>query len=152
VCLDTINMYRATLSLPALKRKNAESEKCSDMGAEHDSKTFSASGKAHESASAATLPCRRDQVGNRFVSGVAQNSCPNYPYGGFYGTQEQSLKTCLSQMWAEGPPPGGVAGCTGQCFQAHGHYINMIGNHTYVSCGFYETGNGRIYMNQDFFN
>jgi hypothetical protein len=151
VCVDTINAYRASVNLPPLKRKSLESEQCSDKGAEHDSKRYSASGKAHESASASVLPCRKDQVSNRYATGVAQNSCPNYPYGGWYGTQEQALKTCLKQMWEEGPPPGGGA-CSGTCFLAHGHYINMTGNHTYVSCGFYETGNGRIYMNQDFFN
>ena len=46
ICVDYINMYRATLSLPALTRGTAAQETCSDMGA----KTDGDSGVAHGSA------------------------------------------------------------------------------------------------------
>jgi hypothetical protein len=60
-------------------------------------------------------------------------------------------------MWGEGEPPGGIDKCVndyfagnGACFQAHGHYINMVSTQSLnVSCGFYGTG-GVMWMNQDF--
>jgi hypothetical protein len=135
-CLDTINMYRATKSLPPMARASAESESCSDEGAAFDSKA----NKAHGSAAKGAVPCR--------TSGVAQNTCPNWPVRG--GSVEAAMNQCLAQMWAEGEPPGGVAGCTGTCFQMHGHYINMISGAKFVSCGFYENEKKQWWMNQDF--
>ena len=136
-CVDTINMYRATKSLPPRARAPAANESCSDEGAKLDSTT----GKAHGSAAKGSVPCR--------TAAVAQNACPNYPVRAG-STAEATMKGCLTQMWAEGEPPGGVASCTGACFQAHGHYINMIANYKTVSCGFFENDKKPWWMNQDF--
>lgn len=145
LCVDTINMYRATKSLPPLMRASASEEACSDEGAEFDHMR----GRAHGSAAANAIPCRR--------RGVAQNSCPDYGHGGRRGGIDQALTSCLKQMWDEGEPPGGVDACLQAyfdgdtaCFLAHGHYINMIADKTAVSCGFYDTGEGEVWMNQDF--
>ncbi len=144
VCLDTINMYRATKSLPPLMRPSASNETCSDDGAELDSKA----NKAHGSAAKGAIPCR--------TSAVAQNACPNWTVRNG-GTVADSLKGCLAQMWAEGEPNGGVKACTDAyfagdtaCFLAHGHYINMISDNKFVSCGFYENAKAQWWMNQDF--
>lgn len=144
VCLDTINMYRATMNLPAMMRATATSESCSDDGAEFDSKA----GQAHGSAAQGAVPCR--------TASVAQNTCPNWPVRPG-GSVADSLKQCLAQMWAEGEPPGGVDACVNAyfqgdtaCFLAHGHYINMISDNRFVSCGFYENAKQQWWMNQDF--
>jgi hypothetical protein len=143
-CLDTINMYRATKSLPPMMRASASSEACSDDGAELDSKT----NKAHSSAAKGALACR--------ASAVAQNSCPNRTVRAG-STVEATMKQCLAQMWGEGEPPGGVKACTDAyfagdtaCFLAHGHYINMISSNPLVSCGFYLNDAQQWWMNQDF--
>ncbi len=81
-CVDIINKYRATKSLPALTRWTAQ-EDCSDGEAESDSK----SGKAHGAFT---------QCGE-----MAQNECPGYP-----GTVTENLPECLADMWAEGPGGG----------------------------------------------
>lgn len=143
VCVDTINMYRATKNLPPLQRASASRESCSDKGAEKDGK----SGVPHSSAGS--------------CQGLgAQNACPGYPVGGFGGsaTLEDAIKFCLKQMWAEGEPPEGGKECISKyfkgdtaCFLAHGHYLNMIDtNNAVVSCGFYDMGNNKFWMNQDF--
>jgi hypothetical protein len=138
-CVDTINMYRATLNLTPLKRATPAQEACSDMGAMHDATTMMAHGSAN------------------MCPGFPgyQDSCPDLPVGGFSGaTLQSSLLQCLAQMWAEGPPPGTVQACemdlTG-CFQMHGHYINMSNpSLKTVSCGFYQMSNGDYWGNQDF--
>ncbi|HEX7599952.1 MAG TPA: CAP domain-containing protein [Polyangiaceae bacterium] len=79
-CVDKINTYRATLSLPALVR-DASKEVCCDGEAKTDalaSKPHSAFGSCSE---------------------YAQNECPGYPSGDV----SASLDQCLAQMWAEGP-------------------------------------------------
>jgi hypothetical protein len=134
-CVDTINMYRAELMLAPLKRATPELEKCSDMGAKKDGD----SGQGHSSAG----DCRP-------LAG--QNSCPGYPVRG--GDVAATLKMCLAQMWAEGPPPNGVDACiqdsTG-CFLMHGHWINMqMAQYKTVGCGFYKMSDGRYWMNQNF--
>lgn len=134
-CLDHINMYRATLGVPALVRGSATQESCSDDGAQSDS----LSGMAHQSA------------GNCQGLG-AQNTCPGWPAQG--GDVAGALTGCLDQMWAEGPPPVPVDECIQDyvgCFLKHGHYINMSAAQTsVVSCGFYQQGDGKWWMNQDF--
>jgi hypothetical protein len=136
LCVDTINMYRATLNLPPLMRATPSDEACSDMGAMKDG----SGGGAHSSAG--------------MCPGFgAQDSCPQLPVGGGQ-TLESSLKQCLAQMWAEGPPPGTVQACimdyTG-CFLQHGHYINMSSStSTVVSCGFYMVSGNSYWGNQDF--
>ncbi len=141
-CVDTINMYRATLNLTPLTRASATIETCSDMGADQDA----TAGVAHGSA-------------GKCPGMGAQDTCPGWPPGQ-YGGAEGALKQCLSQMWAEGLPSEGRDQCLQEyfagntaCFEAHGHYLNMSdpGN-TVVSCGFYVMPNGDVWMNQDFGN
>lgn len=144
-CLDTINMYRATLKLAPLKRASKSEESCSDQGAkyDHDNK------RAHGSAAMGALSCRS--------YAVAQNTCPDWPYGGSRGDRATVMKGCLKQMWDEGVPAEGVDKCVDDyfkgntaCFLAHGHYINMANkDNKTVSCGFHDTGKV-VWMNQDF--
>jgi len=137
VCVDTINMYRATKMLAPLTR-NTSQETCSDAGAKKDGDSM----QGHSSAFSCT-------------GSYAQNSCPGYPVGGFGGaTLADTLKTCLKQMWDEGEPPVSREQCmqdTTGCFEMHGHYLNMTSNFKAVSCGFYHMTNGNWWMNQDFF-
>lgn len=139
-CVDTINQYRATLSLPPLTRATASVETCSDSGAQSDATT----GTAHGSA-------------GKCPGMGAQDTCPGWnpqPYGGV----ENALKACLKSMWAEGDPPEGRTQCIQEyfsgntaCFLAHGHYLNMSStDNTVVSCGFYVMPDGKVWMNQDF--
>jgi hypothetical protein len=138
VCVDTINMYRAMKMLPPLQRATPSQEQCSDKGAKKDGDSM----QGHSSA----FNC---------AGSTAQNSCPGYPVGGFGGaTLADTLKTCLMQMWNEGPPPGTVQACEADmtgCYEKYGHYINMTGNYHAVSCGFYQMMNGNWWMNQDFY-
>lgn len=135
-CVETINMYRATLSLPPLMRASRELEACSDMGAKKDADANA----PHSSAG----DCR--PLG-------AQNTCPGYPVRNG-GSVTASLNQCLAQMWAEGEPPNGVDACImdrSGCFQMHGHWINMqSATSKQVACGFYKMPNGRYWMNQNF--
>ena len=79
LCVDTINMYRATLGLPPLARWT-DAEVCSDGEAMSDG----ASGTPHGAFG---------QCGE-----FAQNECPGWP-----GPPESMITGCLEQMWAEGP-------------------------------------------------
>jgi hypothetical protein len=143
-CVDTINGYRATLKLPALKRASASEESCSDKGAklDHDS------GRAHGSSAAGALTCR--------AYSVPQNSCPDHAYSSS-GDRLKVMKRCLQGMWDEGEPAEGIDKCVADyfddkpaCFLAHGHYINMVSKDSRsVSCGFHDTGKV-MWMNQDF--
>ena len=77
-CVDSINAFRATESLPPLERWTAQ-ESCVD----NQSRLDSESGVAHGAFG---------DCGER-----AQNECPGW------GSVEQILSGCLSSMWAEGP-------------------------------------------------
>jgi hypothetical protein len=79
LCVDTINMYRATIGLPPYQRWT-DAETCSDDEAAADGQ----SGTPHGAFG---------QCGE-----FAQNECPGWP-----SPAEQSLPDCLAQMWAEGP-------------------------------------------------
>ncbi|MBA2321693.1 MAG: hypothetical protein H0V89_11120 [Deltaproteobacteria bacterium] len=79
VCVDEINAYRATLSLPALRRWT-EAEACAGDQCRQDSE----SGLAH----GAFGQCDE----------WAQNECPGWPQ-----PAESSIVDCLAMMWAEGP-------------------------------------------------
>lgn len=79
LCVDTINMYRATLGLPPYARWT-DAEGCSDAEALADGQSDTPHG--------AFGMC------NEF----AQNECPGWP-----GPPDQSLPGCLADMWAEGP-------------------------------------------------
>lgn len=138
-CVDTINMYRATRGLAALRRGTPEQEACMDKGAKKDGD----SGKPHSSAS----DCRSLGLPG------AQNACPGYPVRNG-STVDVALQGCLKQMWDEGEPSEGVRACIADssgCFQMHGHWINMTDtNSGVVACGFYRMTNGSYWMNQNF--
>ncbi|MEY4577782.1 MAG: hypothetical protein RL701_2485 [Pseudomonadota bacterium] len=147
-CVDTINMYRATLpalNLKPLNRATPDQETCSDKGAQQDGD----SGEAHGSARAGL--CRAVGLG-------AENTCPGWGVGGRTGnaTLADALKGCLKAMWAEGEPPVTRDMCVQDlngCFQAHGHYLNMSGSGaSAVACSFYKMKDGQYWMNQDFTN
>ena len=136
LCVDTINMYRATKGLMPLVRATPEQEICSDNGAKLDGD----SGSAHGSAGMCQLG--------------SQNACPGYPLRIGGGTVEGTLKYCLMQMWDEGEPPNGVDACKADrsgCYLQYGHWINMVEpNIRVVGCGFYKMANGNYWMNQNF--
>ena len=79
LCVDTINMYRATLSLPPLARW-FDAEVCSDG----------------EAASDGMIGTPHGAFG--MCGEFAQNECPGWP-----GPPESMITDCLAQMWAEGP-------------------------------------------------
>ena len=79
LCVDTINMYRATLGLPALARWT-DAEDCSDAECVSDGMT----GVAH----GAFGMCGES----------AQNECPGWP-----GEPASMITGCLELMWNEGP-------------------------------------------------
>jgi hypothetical protein len=79
LCVDTINQYRATLSLPPLARWSGN-EICVGTEAQKDAEAMtahSAFGSCGESA---------------------QNECPGWP-----GPPDQMIGSCLQMMWDEGP-------------------------------------------------
>lgn len=123
-CVDRINDFRATLGLPPYQRW-VEQEACTDGQAQSDSQT----GQAH----GAFGDCGEN----------AQNECPGWR------SIDQTISGCLQSMWDEGPPP--TTPCRGQCFQDHGHFINMSSErYTQVSCGFFETPEGEVWAIQNF--
>lgn len=79
LCVDTINMYRATLGLPALARWK-DAEDCSDAECVSDGMT----GVAHGAFG--------------MCGEFAQNECPGWP-----GAPADMITGCLELMWAEGP-------------------------------------------------
>ena len=120
-CVAEINRYRAMIGLAPYARWR-EAEDCADQMAENDART----GVAHDGFSRAICSPR----------GNGQNECPRY--GG-----PDRLPACLAQMWAEGPS------ADGSWDVAHGHYLNMVGDYTYmgrrqrftrVACGFSAAG------------
>ncbi|HEX6244317.1 MAG TPA: CAP domain-containing protein [Polyangiales bacterium] len=154
VCVDTINMYRATRNLPPLTRAPAAAEACADEGAKYDGDLNRGRPANQVEGHAST---RNRSAMCKTVGFGAQNACPNYPVGrSGYATVADSLKRCLAQMWAEGEPPVPIADCIkdqtpGGCFLSHGHWINMVSTtSTWVACGFYEVSSTAVWMNQDF--
>jgi len=79
LCVDTINMYRATLGLAPYARWTAE-ETCGNAQAQSDSQT----GTAHGAFGMCTES--------------AQNECPGWP-----APPETMILGCLQLMWNEGP-------------------------------------------------
>jgi hypothetical protein len=139
VCVDYINMYRATLGVAPLKRGTAAQETCSDMGAKKDADANAPHSSAGDCAGLG-----------------AQNTCPGWRIGGFSGnaTLEDALRSCLDAMWDEGEPPIPRDDCIRDyqgCFLPHGHWINMSDERSgTVACGFYMMPDGRFWMNQNF--
>jgi hypothetical protein len=79
-CVDKINQYRATLSLPPLARMSAK-ESCADGQAKSDAMSNTPHGAFGQ------------------CSEFAQNECPGWPSA----NMQQSLDGCLQMMWNEGP-------------------------------------------------
>jgi hypothetical protein len=80
LCVDTINMYRATLGLAPYLRWSPDMEDCASREALSDSQTNTAHG--------AFGMCTEN----------AQDECP-----GWGGSLDSVVTGCLAQMWAEGP-------------------------------------------------
>lgn len=118
-CAARVNQFRACVCLPPLPRWTA-GEACADQDSQYDSQQNT----AHAGFQAGIC-----------ASGNAQDECPNWTGS----TPEKVIDGCLQMMFDEGPPP--TATCTGQCYQDHGHYINMTGTKykNGVACGFYTT-------------
>jgi hypothetical protein len=127
-CVDRINQFRTQCAcLPPLAR-NLDGEACADQMAEYDA------GKNTAHAGHTDKVCQ--------PSG-AQNECPGY------SSNNQVISLCMQQMWDEGPPPTNP--CEGDCFQEHGHFINMTSkSSTKVACGFYTTASGKVWAVQNF--
>jgi len=128
-CVDRINQFRTVCAcLPPLERWT-EGEACADQMAEYDS----VQDEAHAGFS--------DDICD---GGFGQNECPGW------NSETQVVEGCLQAMWDEGPPP--TDPCNGQCFQDHGHFINMTNpDHSRVACGFYTVpSNGDDWAVQNF--
>lgn len=127
-CVNRINQFLTQCAcLPPLKRRT-DGEACANQMAKYDAD--------HDEAHAGVraMICQ---------PGGAQNSCPGY------GSNNQVIGLCLQQMWDEGPPPR--PDCTGDCYQEHGHFINMTDPEvTQVACGFYTTESGKVWAVQNF--
>jgi hypothetical protein len=68
----------------------------------------------------------------------AQDECPGWAS---VDSIAGGTKSCLDQMWAEGP---------GTDFATHGHYINMSNpKYKMVACGYYTTPAGKVWAAQD---
>jgi hypothetical protein len=127
-CVDRINQFRAECAcLPPLARWT-EGEACANQHSEYDSTRDAHSGFSDNIC---------------MNGGSAQNECP-----GWRSTTEV-VSGCLQAMWNEGPPP--QSKCEGQCFQDHGHFINMTNTRfTKVACGFFTTSAGKVWSVQNF--
>jgi hypothetical protein len=152
ICVDTINMYRATLSLPPLARGSAAQEACSDEGAKYDGDINR--GKPANQVVGHLSTMNRSPACAKVGFG-AQDACPNWGVGPRTGnaTLADAIKKCLAQMWAEGMPPVPVADCIrdSTCFPKYGHWINMSSmSSKAVACGFYNVEGTTYWMNQDF--
>jgi len=128
-CVDRINQFRTQCAcLPALARWT-EGEACADQMSEYD---------AMQNVAHAGF---EDKICSSGSGG--QNECPGY------SSNSQVITLCLQQMWSEGPGPQDP--CNGQCFEDHGHYINMTSKSmTKVACGFYTTSSGKVWAAQNF--
>jgi hypothetical protein len=128
-CVARINQFRTQCAcLPALARWT-DGEACADQMAEYDAMQDT----AHAGFEAKI--CSSGQGG--------QNECPAY------ASNSQVISLCFQQMWSEGP--GTQDPCDGQCFEDHGHFINMTTTSmTKVACGFYTTSSGKVWAVQNF--
>jgi hypothetical protein len=105
-CVDTINMYRATVGAPPYTRWNAE-ESCADGQAKSDSSSDVAHG--------AFGKCME----------LAQDECPGWPGS----TQSDAITGCLKTMWQAGPgePHHDTMASTKYTQVACGFYTNADG-------------------------
>ena len=122
VCVDAINGYRSTLSLAALKDWS-DSLDCFDRQAALDD----AGNVAHSNFG--------------MCGEMAQNTCPDWTTDTTLAAESKTLKSCILQMWNEGP---------GTDYSAHGHYINMTNkSYTKVGCGLHLQGTA-AWIDMDF--
>lgn len=128
-----INGFRATLNLPPLQRWT-DGEACANQSAQVDA--------------------QRNQPHFSFDNGscpgvLAQNTCPGWPSLDSITQDQPNFLSCLHSMWNEGPPP--TTPCTGDCFAAHGHFINMSNpQFTKVAIGIFQMPNGNFWININF--
>jgi hypothetical protein len=127
-CVNRVNQFRREcLCLPPLERWT-EGESCADEQAAYDVDRGPHAGFSD---------------GICEPSGWGQNECPGYD------SESQVIGYCLQQMWSEGPPP--QESCEGQCFQEHGHFINMTNpKYSRVACGFATAADGSVWAVQNF--
>lgn len=127
-CVNRINQFLTQCAcLPPLQR-NTSGEACANQMAKYDADQ----NMAHAGFRAKICD-----------SGGSQNSCPGY------SSNQQVVGLCLQQMWDEGPPP--TPNCTGECYETHGHFINMTDPDVKrVACGFYTTASGKVWAVQNF--
>jgi len=128
-CVDRVNQFRVDCwCMPALERWT-EAESCADEQAQYDFEMD----EPHAGIS----------DGICSPGGNGQNECPGW------GSPEQVIEGCLQSMYDEGPPPSDP--CDGQCFQDHGHFLNMTNEgSSRVACGFYTTPEGDVWAVQNF--
>ena len=159
-CVDTINMYRATImpTIAPLTEASAAAEMCSDKYATVDSN----SGVVHGSAG----KCVSEVPGSGLQGG--QDACPWWSVGGFSGnaTLKDAIGKCLSGMWAEGVGFMATGKTRAQCmadyqgcFLKYGHWLNMSSTqYTTVACGIVKSEDSKCkygsppcyYLVQDF--
>jgi hypothetical protein len=127
-CVARINQFRVQcMCLPALARWTG-GEACADQHAEYDSTRSAHAGFSDDICEPRSF---------------AQNECPGW------SSVEDVIEGCLQRMWDEGPPPS--SNCEGQCFQEHGHFINMSNpDYSEVACGFFTTPDGELWAVQNF--
>ena len=159
-CVDTINMYRATImpTIAPLKEASAATEMCSDKYATADSN----SGVVHGSAGM----CVSEVPGSGLSGG--QDACPWWSIGGFSGnaTLKDAIGNCLAGMWEEGVGFKATGKTRAQCmadyqgcFLKYGHWLNMSSTqYSTVSCGIVKSADAKCkygsppcyYLVQDF--
>jgi hypothetical protein len=147
ICVGEINKYRTMLGLNALERANAAQEMCADAAAQMDGYTMVDHGAANAGFCAS-------------VGLGPESTCPGWPVGGFsgYATLADTLRGCLQAIWDEGPPPAGTSReqCESDrrydgCYGMHGAYLVMTDpDLSAVACAFYDQGNARWWLSQDY--
>jgi hypothetical protein len=127
--VDRINQFRTECACLEPLERWTEGEDCADQMAEYDA----IADDAHAGF--------QDDICN---GGFGQNECPGWR------SEAQIIEGCLQSMWNEGPPP--TDPCNGQCFQTHGHFINMTNpDYSRVACGFYTNpSNDEVWAVQNF--
>jgi len=126
-CVARVNQFRACDCKPPLAQDTA-GQACADQQAAYDAMMNS----AHAGFGANI--CKPDFF--------AQNECPGW------GSQQDTIDGCAQQMYDEGPGP--TDPCDGSCYAAHGHFINMTGDYTKVTCGFAKDSKGKWWTVQNY--
>ena len=144
VCVDTINMYRATVTtemLAPLMRGTPDDETCSDKGAKMDGD----SGVAHGRPACAPATPAAKTLARAGASAVSA-ATPRSPMRSKVASRRCGPKASRRSR---------ASACQKDyqnCFLKYGHYLNMSDpGYTGVVCGFYLMTDGKSWwMNQDF--